>query len=439
MTKEFYMADNTPIYNLKAVINEVGLNPATLRAWERRYGLVKPQRTPGGHRLYSRQDIDMLKWLIERQKEGLSISNAVEMWKSQPENYPELSQQIHAPSLVSDMGETMIDELRDAWLAACLVFDDQAANRVLDQAFTIASPETICTEVLQKGLAQIGEGWYIVTVSVQQEHFTSAITVRRINTLLAATATTPPTRSGQLLAACPPGEEHDFILMMITYLLRRRGWDIVYLGANVPLRDLDVTIQSTSPRLIVFAAQTLTSAASLRLMSETIVSYGIPLAYGGGIFNLEPASTQCISGYYLGTEVASVPQMVEHLVTTPLPIPLAQLVTAEYTRALAKFKENEALIASFVTSAMQAKAIEPRHLEVANVNLNQNIASALQLGDINFLDHSIAWLDGLLKNHGYSTVWVRQYYTIYRQAVERYLGQDGVMIQDLFARNIPSA
>ncbi len=77
------MADNTPLYNLKAVINEVEINPVTLRAWERRYDLVKPKRSPGGHRLYSRQDIEMLKWLKERQAEGLSISSAVEMWKNQ--------------------------------------------------------------------------------------------------------------------------------------------------------------------------------------------------------------------------------------------------------------------------------------------------------------------------------------------------------------------
>ena len=75
------MSDTTPIYNLKAVMNEVGLSASTLRAWELRYGLPKPHRTAGGHRLYSRQDIEMLKWLVERQKEGLSISQAVEMWK----------------------------------------------------------------------------------------------------------------------------------------------------------------------------------------------------------------------------------------------------------------------------------------------------------------------------------------------------------------------
>ena len=64
------MSDSTPIYNLKAVMQEVGLSAATLRAWELRYGVPKPQRTAGGHRLYSRQDIEMLKWLVEDKKKA---------------------------------------------------------------------------------------------------------------------------------------------------------------------------------------------------------------------------------------------------------------------------------------------------------------------------------------------------------------------------------
>src|SRR4030042_4443213 len=172
------MTDHNHIYNLKAVTHEVGLSAATLRAWERRYGLLKPQRSPGGHRLYSRQDIEQLKWLSERQNEGLSISQAVEMWKTSDKG------EIHVPVLELGAGEAMLDELRDQWIAACTAFDDQAANRALDQAFAIAPPDTICIEVLQKGLAQIGEGWYAGSNSVQQEHFASAIAIRRIDSLL---------------------------------------------------------------------------------------------------------------------------------------------------------------------------------------------------------------------------------------------------------------
>src|SRR5512141_2494139 len=70
-----------PVYNLKAVLKETGLKADVLRAWERRYGLPAPERTQGGHRLYSDFDVAMLKWLIMRQNEGLSISRAAEMWK----------------------------------------------------------------------------------------------------------------------------------------------------------------------------------------------------------------------------------------------------------------------------------------------------------------------------------------------------------------------
>ncbi len=80
------MIDQTSGYNLKAVIHETGLNAETLRAWERRYGLPKPERTAGGHRLYSQHDIQMLNWLSARQKEGLSISRAVELWRTLESN-----------------------------------------------------------------------------------------------------------------------------------------------------------------------------------------------------------------------------------------------------------------------------------------------------------------------------------------------------------------
>jgi DNA-binding transcriptional MerR regulator len=70
----------TPAFNMKVVVQETGLKPDTLRAWERRYNLPQPERTEGGHRLYSRQDIELLKWLISRQDEGMNISHAVELW-----------------------------------------------------------------------------------------------------------------------------------------------------------------------------------------------------------------------------------------------------------------------------------------------------------------------------------------------------------------------
>jgi DNA-binding transcriptional MerR regulator len=74
-----------PTYNLKVVLKETGLKADTLRAWERRYGLPEPKRSSGGHRLFSQRDIETLKWLMARQEEGLSISRAVDLWRSMEE------------------------------------------------------------------------------------------------------------------------------------------------------------------------------------------------------------------------------------------------------------------------------------------------------------------------------------------------------------------
>ena len=76
----------TPTYNLSAVLQETGLKADLLRAWERRYDLPKPCRTQGGHRLYSAYDIEVIKWLVARQTEGLSISRAADHWRSLTES-----------------------------------------------------------------------------------------------------------------------------------------------------------------------------------------------------------------------------------------------------------------------------------------------------------------------------------------------------------------
>ena len=74
-------SNKTPAYNLKVVIQETGLKADTLRALVRRYGLPNPQRTAGGHRLYSQYDIEMIRWLMSRQEEGLRINLAIELWR----------------------------------------------------------------------------------------------------------------------------------------------------------------------------------------------------------------------------------------------------------------------------------------------------------------------------------------------------------------------
>lgn len=407
-------------------MKEVGLSAATLRAWEFRYGLPKPQRTAGGQRLYSRQDIEMLKWLVARQNEGLSISHAVELWKSQSATEQAAPVVGDGQVLLPGPGQDVFDELWQKWLAACLAFDDLAANRILDQAFALAAPETICVEVLQKGLAKLGQLWYNGSLSVQQEHFASAIALRRLNSLLAGVV--PPSRPGRIIAACPPAEAHDFSLLLVTYLLRRSGWDVVFLGSNVPLQDLDITMQVVSPALVVSAAQTLNAAASLQIIAESLAQQGVPLAYGGGIFVTTPEITHSISGYYLGSEILQVPQQVDRLLKVSTQILSAQPISTEYSRVVQLYKEKKAQIVSIVNTDLRIRQLDPFLQEAAVEDLSKAIESALTLGDINLLDKTSDWLNGLLINHGFPLTLLQQLYTAYQQSLQRALPGEATLI-----------
>jgi DNA-binding transcriptional MerR regulator len=425
------MPSHLPAYNLKAVVHETGLTPATLRAWERRYGFFKPQRSPGGHRLYSESDIALLKWLVARQDEGLSISHAVELWRNLEKGPHGPSQQISSPRLGSS-NVVMLDNLRDKWIAACLLFDEPAAEQALTQAFTIATPEVACTELLQKGLAELGDRWYGGEASVQQEHFASALAMRRLNALFAAAPL--PTRPVHLLAACPPGETHDLAILMLSLILRWRGWEVIYLGANVPLVRLDQTIQSTAPGMVLSAAQTLPGAAALKDLANYVNNQGVPLAYGGGIFNQIPGLVECIPGYFLGHELSDVSQQIDRLITRFPELPAPQVVSSAYATALTGFLQKEALIIASVNAALRNSSIDPRHLEEANYHFTRAIASAIALGNIHFLDHAIDWLNRLLENYGISPTLAVQYYMAYHQAVQQHLGNQAAIILDWLAQ-----
>jgi DNA-binding transcriptional MerR regulator len=417
-------------FNLKAVVQETGLTPDTLRAWERRYGLPQPQRSAGGHRLYSHHDINILKWLIARQEEGLSISKAVDLWNrleaegQDPLRMAQYAVPLPAVASVSPVvGETLAD-LREAWVSACISFNEQSAEQVLSQAFALYPVEIVCFDVLSAGLASIGEEWYRGEVTVQQEHFASELARRRLESLIAATPA--PTRPGRILAGAPPGEGHDLSLLMLALLLRRQGWDVVYLGANVPLERLESAIDTTQPQIMVASTQQLHTAATLLEFGHFLLAEGIPLAFGGRIFNLIPALRSRIPGHFLGDNLSEAPRVVEQMMSSPVPLaPVATAASEAYQHALEHFREHLPRIEAYVWQAMEPLDIMHAHLSRANESLARDIKAALTLGDMDFLSGELAWIEGLLANHQVPADLLGHFLNTYHQAIRTHLDERG--------------
>jgi methanogenic corrinoid protein MtbC1 len=299
--------------------------------------------------------------------------------------------------LASVAGGGTIAGLREEWMAACLAYDERWAEQIMNQAFAFYPPETVVVELVQRVVAKVGEGWYQGQVTVHQEHFCSSLAIRRLETLVMAAP--PPSRPGRILVACPSQEQHIIGPLLLTFLLRRQGWEVVYLGANVPAERLEITVAVAQPQLVILSAQQLHTAATLMKMAQVLQREGVPMAYGGLIFNLLPALRQRIPGHFLGERLEAAPQAVESLMVAPRPVPAAEPIPEVYHQAWEHFEDRQSLVEAHVIQRLNAMGYAHNHVALANRELSLNIGAALALGSMDFLRTDIEWVTGLIHNH----------------------------------------
>lgn len=417
------MVSQTPVYNLSAVLRETGLKADVLRAWEKRYDLPKPQRSQGGHRLYSQYDIETIKWLRARQAEGLSISRAVELWREITAAGQDPLIEYGAPLPYQESAkkpDANLEVLRSQWLEACLAYNGELAEQILNQAFAIYTVETVCTEILQQGLNYIGASWYSGSATVQQEHFISALATRRIEALIQATPN--PTREQTVIIGCPPGELHTFPALLMDLFLRRRGWRVVYLGADVPLDQLTETALKIRPNIVVLSAQQLTTAATLRVVAQSFQQQHIPLAYGGLIFFRVPELRERIPAWFAGETIEQAVQQVEHLAAFPVPF-TAEIRMDEAVQAAARlFRDKRPII----EMALLDYKIEDTH-QYENIKevikyFGDRLSAALELGDPALIEADLDWVTWLLSGRRIDARSLTRFLQAYKEAVQRVLG-----------------
>lgn len=418
-----------PTYNIKVVLNKTGIAADTLRAWERRYGLPIPQRTAGGHRLYSERDIETIKWLLARQGEGLSISRAVDLWNEQVASGADPLAGSASRSLDSNLAiappapDTTIDSLRADWIRACQDFDEISAEQVLNQAFSVFPIEAVCTDLIQKGMSEIGEMWYENRLSVQQEHFASNLAMRRLDALLSAAP--PPTRPETVLVGCPADEWHTFTPLLLSLFLRRRGYRVVYLGANVPSERFTETTRDIKADLIVLVAQQLPSAATLQHAALALTNKGRAVAFGGRIFNLRPSLKEYIPGNFLGNDIGAAIGEIEKILHSKARPKPTRTASQAHVVAHQAYSSKRSKIEATLKEMLEPLAISPDDINTGIHFLGDHITAALQLGDMAHASAEIDWLRMLLQSHSTHPGQLVLFMETYARAVDRHINGQG--------------
>ncbi len=297
--------EDTGLLRIGELSRRVGVSDHTLRAWEQRYGLLRPHRTHGGFRLYTPEDEDRLRQMNQLLADGLSPAEAAQVVlangaetvllripradaeaaaRSLRPGTPDPSRESATASAapgssgggVGREAGSGFAEARSALLAGLRRFDDSEAQRLLDRLLADFAVETVLAQVVVPLVDELEARLWSGEVTVLQHHFGRHV----LRSRLASLARGWSGGAGRLLVlACPSGEHDDLAALVFGVTAHRAGCRVVYLGPDTPLADIARELGTRRPLTVLFANRPLSFAlarADLRQLAAqgTVVLCG---------------------------------------------------------------------------------------------------------------------------------------------------------------------
>jgi DNA-binding transcriptional MerR regulator len=274
-----------------------GVSPELLRAWERRYGLLRPTRSTGGLRLYTTADVDRVRLMQTHLADGLAAAEAaaLALRAGTGGQAPPIAL---APAAMRADFATAVDR-----------FDEPGAQAILDRMLATVTVDALLAEVVLPYLHELGARWERGEVSVAHEHFASSVLRGRLLGIARGWGLgIGPTA----VLACLPGEQHELGLIAFGLALRSRGWRIIYLGADAPVETVEEASRQLDPSLVALTAVSgervqPVMAALIELARRHRVALGGPAAANGA---LDGSGILALSGDPI-VEAARITALVE--------------------------------------------------------------------------------------------------------------------------------
>jgi MerR family transcriptional regulator, light-induced transcriptional regulator len=267
------------MYTIKRVSEMVGVPVATLRAWQRRYGVVTPARSSGGYRLYRADDVAVL-----RRMQALVASG----WSPKEASQAVILGQVHGAA--QPIGVRQDEPRRQPappppptavdLVAAAAALDPVAISRLLDERFAMISFEQLVDGWLLPELERLGTAWASGQVTVAGEHMVAAAVQRRLNAAFDAAGQ----ESGgfpRVLTGLPSGCRHELGILSFATAARRQGMGVIHMGTDLPLADWMSSIARQRPDAVVIAVPMPNDVAPAVELVRGVVARQTLIAVGG--------------------------------------------------------------------------------------------------------------------------------------------------------------
>lgn len=274
------------MHSVSAAARLCGVSPSTLRAWERRYGVVEPVRTEGGYRVYDDKALQRLTRMSSLIASGWSPRHAAAyVMNEDGEGDGALPVGAHAEEEIPDPVPPTDKERTEhieVILAAAEHLDAPRVSDELDFAFSVHSFDDLVDQWLGPVLKATGEAWSEGRLSVAGEHFLSAGIERRIRAYYEEADQHSRNNGPRILVGTPRGAKHAIGSFAFATSLRRHGCDVTYLGADVPPEAWLEAIESSGAHAVAVSVPTAEDAEgateTIKLITaehpELIVYYG---------------------------------------------------------------------------------------------------------------------------------------------------------------------
>lgn len=294
------------MHTIKFAAQYTGLSQHTIRAWERRYGALQPDRTPTNRRLYSAEDLEKLRLLRRAVEAGHSIGQIAHLSQDSLRNVLDLTGSETGPNDGSppERGaihpETQSASFLDECLHAVERLDTELLHRSLARATSLLGATTAIEHVIAPLLKRIGEDWRSGQIRPAHEHMATAL----VRTFLGKTlsAFRPEELAPFLIVTTPVGQIHELGALIVAVTAASEGWQVLYLGPNLPAEEIAGAVLRSRARAV--ALSIVYPPDDTRLADEILAlrSYlkdDIPVLVGGQMATAYRATLDSIGAIYV--------------------------------------------------------------------------------------------------------------------------------------------
>lgn len=248
-------------YPLRAVMRRTGLSADVLRAWERRYGAVRPVRSSGGQRLYSADDLERLSLLQRATAARHSIREIARLDRDALERLLD-----RAGRTPTEAAEPIAGIVRDL-MSAVERLDAGALEAELKRAALQLGSVAVVDDILPQVLRVVGDRWHRGALTPAHEHLATQA-VRSVLVWLSG-AFEPRLTTRRVVIATPAREQHELGAMLVAAAAAGEGWSPIYLGPNLPAMDIAAAAEQVGASVVALSIVYVDSDATIQEIRET--------------------------------------------------------------------------------------------------------------------------------------------------------------------------